>query len=126
MLLLWLREMGDVVRAASGREGFDSPGGRVMDGMGRDVRVGLRGLRRRPGFTAVLVVTLALGVGATTAIFSVVQSVLLRPLPYPAQDRIIMVWTQFPSQDLMEFPASAPEYLDYRDAARSFRDGGVR
>ena len=58
----------------------------------RDVRHGLRGLRRAPGFTAAALVTLALGIGATSAIFSVVRTVMLEPLPYHEPDRIVTVW----------------------------------
>ena len=91
-----------------------------MDELRQDIRYAIRQLARRPGFTAVLGLTLALAIGANTAVFSVVHAVLLRPLPYPDQERLAMVWTQFPSQDLMEFPASAPEYLEYREQNRSF------
>ena len=58
----------------------------------RDVRHGLRGLRRAPGFTAAALVTLALGIGATSAIFSVVRTVMLEPLPYHEPERIVTVW----------------------------------
>ena len=58
----------------------------------RDVRHGLRGLRRAPGFTAAALVTLALGIGATSAIFSVVRTVMLEPLPYHEPERIVAVW----------------------------------
>ncbi|MBW3536103.1 MAG: ABC transporter permease, partial [Gemmatimonadetes bacterium] len=91
-----------------------------MDQLAQDVRYAVRQLARHPGFAAVLALTLALAIGANTAVFSVVHGVLLRPLPYPDQDRLMMVWTQFPSMELLEFPASGPEYFEYRDQNRSF------
>jgi hypothetical protein len=76
-----------------------------MDELVQDLKYGARQLTRRPGFAAVLVLTLALGIGANTAVFSVVHGVLLRPLPFPEPDRLVVVWTQFPTMDLQEFPA---------------------
>ena len=65
-----------------------------MDALIQDVRVGLRLLASRPGFAAVALITLALGIGANTAVFSVVNSVLLRPLPYPDSDGLLRVSEQ--------------------------------
>lgn len=81
----WVREVGDAIRT-NGREGWG------MDGWMQDLRFGVRGLLRRPGFTAAAVLTLSLGIGATVAIFSVVNGVLLEPLPYPDADRLVVLW----------------------------------
>ena len=76
----------------------DARGFRCLDDLRHDVRHALRGLRRTPGFTAVAVLTLALGIGATTAIFSVVDALLLRPLPYPHGDRLVRLFATLPPQ----------------------------
>ena len=96
----------------------------------QDLKYGVRMLLAKPGFTAVAVLTLALGIGATTAIFSVVNTVLLRALPYAHSDRMVRVYTEFPNfpdGGLRRFWASAPEYLDIRREAKSWdsMDGWV-
>jgi hypothetical protein len=83
-----------------------------------DLRYGLRGLRQRPGFTAVVVLTLALGIGATTAIFSVVNGVLLRPLPYQRPGQLVMIWGWREQKAQAEL--SVPEYWELREQAHSF------
>src|ERR1022692_3185266 len=88
----------------------------------QDVRYAFRKLGRNSGFTAICILTLALGIGASTTIFSVVDSLLLRPLPYPNypnSSRIVRIWMTFPPRGMMEIPASEPEYLEYRQS-RSF------
>lgn len=86
----------------------------------QDLRFGLRQLRRNPGFTAVAVITLALGIGATTAMFSVVNGVLLKPLPYPNPNRVMLLYSA-----TQKFPVSSVSYLDFLDwqrMNRSFSD----
>jgi putative ABC transport system permease protein len=85
-----------------------------------DVRYGLRILRKNPGFTAVAILTLALGIGANTAIFSVVQGVLLAPLPYSEPERLVMVW-QYNLTLKHPISVSYPDFLDWQRNARSFQ-----
>ena len=87
----------------------------------QDVRYALRLLVRAPGFTAVAVVTLALGIGANTAIFSVVRSVLLAPLPFAEPNRLVVVWHGYPP-NMPRSAVSAPGYDDLRDARHLFAD----
>lgn len=86
--------------------------------MGRDLRHALRTLRRAPGFTAATLLTLALGIGATCAVFSVVEAVLLRPLPFPHAERIVRLWSAYTQRDVPPFETSEGELLDYRDQNR--------
>jgi predicted permease len=94
-----------------------------MSALLQNVRYGLRIIARNPGFTGVAVLCLALGIGATTAIFSVVNAVLLRPLPYADSARLLRVFTEFPTMSsggLHHFWVSAPEYLDLKRDIASF------
>jgi predicted permease len=93
-----------------------------MNGILQDIRYALRQLRRSPMFTAVAVVTLALAVGATTAIFSVVHAVLLVPLPYRQVDRLAMIWGRNPSRGEPEFPVSGGDFADWKQKNQVFED----
>jgi len=86
----------------------------------QDLRYGLRMLRKNPGFTAVAVLTLALGIGANTAIFSVVNGVLLRPLPLPDPDRLVVIHDT--QAGAGRTPASYPEYLDWKERGKAFEE----
>jgi putative ABC transport system permease protein len=90
-----------------------------LDTLRQDTRYAWRLLRRNPGFAAVAIATLALGIGANTAIFSVVNGVLLRPLPFPEADRIVMVWETDRASETSHEPASLPDILDFREQSRS-------
>lgn len=87
-----------------------------------DIRYGLRGLRRKPGFTVVAVLSLALGIGANTAIFSLLYAVLLRPLPFQNPERLVMVWEE---ASFAGFPRSTPapaSYVDWKAQNQVFED----
>jgi predicted permease len=94
-----------------------------MTDMLRELRAAIRRLLRRPAFALVVVGTLALGVGANTAVFSVVNAVLIRPLPYPDSDRLVMVWSVWSTDAARgrdESRVSYPDFRDWREAAGSF------
>src|SRR5262245_57827043 len=92
-----------------------------MDTVVQDVRFAVRSLTRHPGFAVTALVTLALGIGATTAIFSVVNAVLLRPLPLPRADRLVGVTTRWTSTGLRFANVSAPDFHDWETQATSFQ-----
>jgi len=97
----------------------DSWGVHFLDTLTQDVRFALRGLRRNPGYTAVVVLTLGLGIGANSAIFSVVNGILLRPLPYAEGDRIVALRHDTPSANASDIGFSVPEVQDLKRMARS-------
>ncbi|MEJ2343504.1 MAG: ABC transporter permease [Gemmatimonadales bacterium] len=91
-----------------------------MNDVARDLRYSLRRIGRRPGFTLVVVMTLALGIGATTGIFSVVDAVLLRPLPYKSPDRLVLLWGDETGRRTGSSWASFPDFVDFEAQVRSF------
>ncbi|AKS40524.1 ABC transporter permease [Wenzhouxiangella marina] len=85
-----------------------------------DLRYALRQLLRRPGFLAAVVLTLALGIGANAAIFSMINGLMLKPLPYPQGERLVAVYNTYPLMGLPNAGVSIPDYLDRRDRAEAF------
>jgi putative ABC transport system permease protein len=91
-----------------------------MDTLLRDATFALRGLRKNLGFSTVAIVTIALGIGACTAIFSVVNAVLLRPLPYAQPQRLAVVWSELRARNVPDFPFPIPDVRDLRQDAQTF------
>jgi predicted permease len=100
----------------------DERPGMMLENAWRDIRHGGRLLKRSPGFATVAVVTIALGIGATSAIFSVVNAVALKPLPYPAPNQLTFITSQFPSLGFQKFWVSPPEYFEMRERSKTFSD----
>jgi len=96
----------------------ESAGAHFLETFLQDVRYGARMLVKAPAFTATVVLTLALGIGATTAMFSVVQGVMLAPLPYPHPDRLVLIWQSNPHAPHVSL--SLPDFRDWQRNARSF------
>src|SRR5712691_991957 len=90
-----------------------------MEVFWHDIRYGARTLLKSPVFTLVAVLTLALGIGANTAIFSVVNFVLLRPLTYSSPDQLVMLWERNLKKGWSESPTSFANFVDFRDSAKS-------
>ncbi|HSA57496.1 MAG TPA: ABC transporter permease [Gemmatimonadaceae bacterium] len=95
---------------------------RPFDGVRRDFVLAARSLSRNRGFALTAILTLALGIGASTAIFSVVNAVLLRPLPYADAGRLALIWGDLRARNVNDFPFSPPLYRELKDQAPSFRD----
>src|SRR5215211_2941443 len=91
-----------------------------MNTLFNDLRYGFRGLLKHKGFAAIAVLTLALGIAATTATFTVVDTVLLRKLPVADPDRVVVIHNQLPKLNLPRSPVSAPHYLDYTRQTDAF------
>jgi putative ABC transport system permease protein len=89
-----------------------------------EIKVALRGLAKSPGLTIIAIATLALAIGANSAVFSLVNALLIRPLPYRAANKLVLLWEKFPAQGLNRIPVSAPEYLDYAKQIQSMEIAG--
>ena len=110
-ILLWFSIIRDTFVTAA-QEHFDM--------LMHDIRYSLRTLKNAPAFTIAVVITLALGVGATTAIYSLINTVLLRPLPYSEPDRMVRIFETNPSLNIPRFAASALNFLSWQEQSRSF------
>jgi putative ABC transport system permease protein len=86
----------------------------------KDLRYGIRSLLKHPGFTAIAVITLALGIGANTAMFSVINGVLLRSLPYHDPDRLVTIWEESPQRGMFQLPVSYANFRDWQDQNHVF------
>jgi predicted permease len=93
-----------------------------MGRFARDIGFAVRSLRKHSAFALTAILTLALGIGASTAIFSVVNAVLLRPLPYARADRLVLVWGEMRARNVRDFPFSPPNFQDLRRGAPAFED----
>jgi hypothetical protein len=130
---LWLRSAWDTLansvperleqwRDLPPQPSLTPPKGGLVDTLAQDLRYSVRSLAARPGFAAVTILTIAIGIGANAAIFGVVNAVLIEPLPFPAAERLVIVWGKTKRGPL---PASWPEYVDWREQTRSFEEMGV-
>jgi predicted permease len=97
----------------------------TFDNLRQDLRLAVRSLLRAPAFAAVTILTLALGIGANTAIFSIVNGVILRPLGYPKPEQLMYLTTQFPAFGFDQFWVSPPEYFEFREMNQSFSAVGA-
>src|SRR5215210_1720542 len=85
-----------------------------------DLRIAARSLFNSPGFSLVAIITVALAIGANTAVFSLVNALLIRPLPFQAPQKLVLLFEKFAAQGLDQIPVSAPEYLDWEKQTRSY------
>src|ERR1700741_497279 len=96
-----------------------------MENFVRDLRTSVRTLAKKPGFTVVVVLMLAVGIATNTAIFSVVNGVLLGPLPYQQEDRIVTIWQSAPKRGIEREATSPADFFDWQAQTQSFEQFGM-
>jgi len=116
----WLRELRRVETVPQEQFVLGARRNNMIRDMVQDTRYGLRSLRKNPGFGALVILTLAVGIGASTAIFSVVNAVMLRALPFQNPDRLVRIYESNPERGWPIFSASHPNFLDWRSYTQSF------
>src|ERR687890_90748 len=118
-----LRDFGGVTQ--SRERCREARGVRPVEDLRQDIVYGLRVLRRNPVFSLVAVVTLALGIGANTALFSITNAVIFRPLPFPEPERLMTLWEGSPKSEDSRVIVSPANYLDWREQTSSFEEMGA-
>lgn len=113
-----MRKVGSIEMVKS--EVRDVRPGMKFENFARDLKHGARLMRRSPGFALIAVLTIALGIGATSSIFSVINAVALKPLAYPAADRLMFITSQFPRIGFQKFWISPPEYFEFQERSKSY------
>ncbi len=115
-----LKSFGNLVRNAE--RGYDIRGGGWLETHWQDLRYGARMLMKNSGFTLIAIITLALAIGANSAIFSIINAIVLKPLPFDDLDRVVAVWEKAPGRSAERIEASVANYLDWREQSNSFEN----
>ena len=125
LIVIAVSERWHVAAQARRRRAFEPRKAGLMDGLVQDLRYAVRTLRRHAGLTTVMVASLAIGIGANTGIFSVVNALLLKPLPYPDPNRLVVLWLRSPGINIPQDWPSPGEYLDVQNENHSFEEMSI-